>query len=156
METTIYRHILLAVDFEPESEPVVARARSLRDLFGARLSLLHVVEHVPPAVEYMPLGFAGEVSSPDDLTLEDELIEVARRQMDTLGEQLGVPETDRLIRVGPTGHTIDEVAGEIGADLILIGSRGRHGLLGLFGSTAKAVLRSQKCDVLCVRLGTND
>jgi universal stress protein A len=156
METTIYRHILLAVDFEPESEPVVARARSLRDLFSARLSLLHVIEHVPPAAEYMPLGFAGEVSSPDDLTLEDELIEVARRQMDTLGEQLGVPETDRLIRVGPTGHTIDEVAGEIGADLILIGSRGRHGLLGLFGSTAKAVLRSLKCDVLCVRLGTND
>jgi universal stress protein A len=155
MGTTIYRHILLAADFEPESEPVVARARALRDLFGARLSLLHVIEHVPPAVEYMPLGFAGEVSSPDDLTLEDELIEVARRQIDTLGDQLGVSETDRLIRVGPTGHTIDDVAGEIGADLILIGSRGRHGLLGLFGSTAKAVLRGLKCDVLCVRLDSD-
>jgi universal stress protein A len=58
--------------------------------------------------------------------------------------------------VGPTGHTIDEVAGEIAADLILIGSRGRHGLLGLFGSTAKTVLRGQACDVLCVRLGAED
>jgi universal stress protein A len=156
METKIYSHLLVAVDFEPESEPVVARARALRDLFGARLSLLHVVEHVPPAVEYMPLGFAGEVSSPDDLALEDELMALARRQLDTLGEQLGVPEADRLIRVGPTGHTIDEVAGEIAADLILIGRRGRHGLLGLFGSTAKTVLRSQACDVLCVRLGAED
>jgi universal stress protein A len=156
METKIYSHLLVAVDFEPESEPVVARARALRDLFGARLSLLHVVEHVPPAVEYMPLGFAGEVSSPDDLALEDELMALARRQLDTLGEQLGVPEADRLIRVGPTGHTIDEVAGEIAADLILLGSRGRHGLLGLFGSTAKTVLRSQACDVLCVRLGAED
>ena len=156
METKIYSHLLLAVDFEPESEPVVARARSLRDLFGDRLSLLHVVEHVPPAVEYMPLGFAGEVSSPDDLALEEELMALARRQLDTLGEQLGVPVADRLIRVGPTGHTIDEVAGEIAADLILIGSRGRHGLLGLFGSTAQTVLRGQACDVLCVRLGAED
>jgi len=156
METKIYRHLLLAVDFEPESQPVLERARSLRDLLGAQLSLLHVVEHVPPAVEYMPLGFAGEVSSPDDLSLEEELMAVARRQLDTLGEQLGVPESDRLIRVGPTGHLIDEVAGEIGADLILIGSRGRHGLLGLFGSTAKTVLRSQTCDVLCVRIGAED
>jgi universal stress protein A len=67
-----------------------------------------------------------------------------------------VAESDRVIRVGPTGHTIDDVAGEIGADLILIGSRGRHGLLGLFGSTAKTVLRSQKCDVLCVRIGERE
>jgi universal stress protein A len=156
MQTKIYSHLLLAVDFEPESEPVVTRARALRDLFGARLSLLHVVEHVPPAVEYMPLGFAGEVSSPDDLALEEELMALARRQLDGLGEQLGVPEADRLIRVGPTGHTIDEVAGEIAADLILIGSRGRHGLLGLFGSTAKTVLRGQACDVLCIRLGAEN
>ena len=100
METKIYSHLLVAVDFEPESEPVVARARALRDLFGARLSLLHVVEHVPPAVEYMPLGFAGEVSSPDDLALEEELMRIARQQMEALGERLGVPAEDRLIRIG--------------------------------------------------------
>jgi universal stress protein A len=156
METRGYTHLLLAVDFEPESEPVIARALSLRDLLGARLSLLHVVEHVPPAMEYMPLGFAGEVSVPDDLALEEELMALARRQIDAVAERLGVPEADRMIRVGPTGHTIDETAEEIGADLIVIGSRGRHGLLGLFGSTAKSVLRSVTCDVLCVRIGEPD
>ena len=153
MQEPIYHHLLLAVDFEPESEPVVARVKALRDLLGARLSLLHVVEHVPPVVEYMPSEFSGEVPAPDDLSLEEELMAVARRQLDAMGERLAVPADDRLIRVGPTGHTIDEVAGEIGADLILIGSRGRHGLLGLFGSTAKAVLRGLKCDVLCVLIG---
>ncbi len=156
METRGFTHLLLAVDFEPESELVIARAVSLRDLFGARLSLLHVVEHVPPAMEYMPLGFAGEVSVPDDLALEEELMGLARRQMDALGNRLEVSGADRLIRVGPTGHTIDETAGEIGADLIVIGSRGRHGLLGLFGSTAKSVLRSVDCDVLCVHIREPD
>lgn len=153
MGTSHYSHLLLAVDFEPESEAVIARARSLCEQMGARLSLLHVVEHIPPAMEYMPLGFAGEVSVPDDLALEEELLSVARSQMDTLGERLGVIASDRLIRVGPAGHTIDETAAEIGADLILIGSRGRHGLLGIFGSTAKRVLRRAACDVLCVHIG---
>jgi universal stress protein A len=152
METSTYTHLLLAVDFEPESEPVIARARRLRDLFGARLSLLHVVEHVPPAPEYLPLGFGGELPVSEDLGLEEELLAVAGGQLATLGEQLDVPEADRLIRIGPTGHTINETATEVGADLVIIGSSGRHGFLGLFGSTAKAVLRSVTCDVLCVKL----
>lgn len=152
MDTGGYRHLLLAVDFDPASDPVVERARRLRDLFGARLSLLHVVELVTPVAEYMPLGFSGELSAPDDLSLEQELTEVARRRLDELGDRLGVAGTDRVIRVGPVGPTIDETAEEIGADLAVIGSRGSHGFLGLFGSTAKSVLRSLKCNVLCVKL----
>ena len=59
---------------------------------------------------------------------------------------------DRLVRIGSTGHTIDAVAAEIGADLVVVGSHGRHGFMRLFGSTSKAVLGSLTCDVLCVKL----
>lgn len=153
METPIYRHLLLALDFAPESAPVVSRAQSLRGLFAARLSLLHVLEPIPPAMDYMPLGLAGEMSTPNERPLEGEFVASARGQLAALGTQIGVPESDQIIRVGPIAHTIEEVASEVGADLILIGSRGRHGLLGLFGSTAKALLRSPRRDVLCVRIG---
>lgn len=152
MSTGNYRQILLAIDFEPEGAPVVERARQLRNLFGARLILLHVLEHVAAAQEYLPLGFGGDLPVPDDLGLEKELLELARRQLDLVGEDLGVPESDRLVRIGPPGYTIDAVAAEIGADLVILGSHGRHGFLGLFGSTAKAVLRGIDCDVLCVKL----
>ncbi len=152
MTTETYSRLLAAVDFEPNGEPVIDRAQRLRVLFGARLTLLHVLEHVPPAPDYMPLGFGGDLPTPDDLGLEQELVDIACRQLDVLGERLGVAPVDRLVRVGPTSHTIDEVADEIAADLVIIGSHGRHGFLGLFGSTAKAVLRSVKCDVLCVKL----
>lgn len=148
-----YSHLLLAVGFEPEGEPVIERARRLRDLLGARLSLLNVVDLATPAAEYMPFGFSGDFVAPDDLALERELLEIASHQLDQLGDRLGVAEADRLIRSGPIGPTIDSTAREIGADLVVIGSHGRHGLLGLFGSTAKSVLRSIECDVLCVRLG---
>ncbi|EXJ14728.1 universal stress protein [Imhoffiella purpurea] len=152
METNAYKHLLLAVDFEPESEVVVARARQLRGLLDARLTLLHVVEHVPPAVESMYLGYSGEIALPETRDLEEELMKVARGEMDLLGGQLGVSEADRLIRVGPTGRVIDEVAAELGVDLVIVGSRGRHGLLGLFGDTAESVLRRAACDLLCVKI----
>ena len=152
MDTGNYRHLLLAVDFEPSGAPVIERARQLRTLFGARLTVLHVLEHVTAPQEYLPLGFGGDLPVPDDLGLEQELLDLAGRQMDVVAESLGVPTQDRLVRVGPPAHTIDAVAAEIGADLVVIGSHGRHGFLGLFGSTAKAVLRSVTCDVLCVKL----
>ena len=152
MKTESYSRLLVAVDFEPGGEPVVERAARLRDLLGARLTLLHVQEHLLPTQDYLPLGFGGDLPVPDELGLEEELLDAARRQLDVVGERLGVAPPDRLVRVGSTGHTIDEVAAEIGADLVIIGSHGRHGFLGLFGSTAKAVLRGVQCDVLCVKL----
>lgn len=156
METGDYQRLLLAVDFEKESEPVIERAQRLKTQLDARLFLLHVVEHVPPAVELTPIGYAGDVSVPANLDLEEELLAMARREIDALGERLGVEPADRLVRVGPTGRLIDEVAGEIGADLVVIGSRGRHGFMGLFGSTARVVLRNLTCDVLCVKLDEED
>jgi universal stress protein A len=152
MGTENYRHLLLAVDFDPASEPAIERAVRLRDLLGARLSVLHVVEMAAPAPDLMPLGFPGELATTDELALEEELMDNACRQLKALGERLGVAESDRLVRVGPVGATIDSVAEELGADLVVIGSHGSHGFLGLFGSTAKSVLRALKCDVLCVKL----
>jgi universal stress protein A len=152
MDTREYQRLLLAVDFEKESEPVVARAQRLMTLLGARLFLLHVVEHIPPTMEFMPVGYAGDVAVPENLELEEELLAIARREIDVLGERMDVPVADRLVRVGSTGRTIDEVAGELDIDLVVIGSRGRHGVLGLFGSTARSVLRNSTCDVLCVKI----
>jgi universal stress protein A len=156
MDTIDYQSLLLAVDFEKESEPVVARAHRLKTLLGARLFLLHVVEHIPPTMEYMPIGYAGDVAAPENLELEEELLAIAKREMDALGERLDVPVSDRLVRVGPTGRLIDEVASELGVDLVVIGSRGRHGFMGLFGSTARTVLRNLTSDVLCVKIDEAD
>jgi universal stress protein A len=44
------------------------------------------------------------------------------------------------------------IADENQADLIVVGSHGRHGIKMLLGSTANAVLHHAHCDVLAVRL----
>ena len=45
------------------------------------------------------------------------------------------------------------MAEELGTDLIVVGSHGRHGLALLMGSTANGVLHGANCDVLAVRVG---
>jgi universal stress protein A len=145
MSDKAYQHLLLAVDFASETEPVVERARQLREECGARLSLLHVVE-------YLPMAYSGDLVLPDDFDLERELLEVAKRQMRVMGERLGVAEADRHIEIGGTGHTILRIADELAVDLIVLGSHGRHGLAALLGSTARSVLNGAKCDVLAVRI----
>lgn len=145
MPSPAYEHMLLAVDFAPETETVVERAQELKVHCRARLTLLHVVE-------YLPMSYSGDLVLPDDFDLEQELLDVAKKQMATLGERLGVPAEDRHIELGTTGRTVLRFASELNADLIILGSHGRHGLAALLGSTARTVLNGAACDVLAVRI----
>jgi universal stress protein A len=147
-----YKHLLLAVDFAPEAQPVIERAVQLRTLYRARLSLVHVLEYVPQTVELIPVSYAGDVVLPEAFGLESQLIDVARGHMDELGERLEVPPEDRHIQVGPTGHAIQAAADELGVDLVILGGHGRHGLKALLGSTVKSIVQGLSCDVLCVRI----
>lgn len=145
VEVGEYLHLLLAVDFSAEMEHVIGRARRLRDLHRARLSLVHVVEH-------LPMAYSGDLALPEDFSLEEELLDIATRRMEELGERLGVPSEDRHVVAGTTTKEILRVAETQAVDLILVGSHGRHGLAMLLGSTANSVLHHARCDVLAVRI----
>jgi len=152
MSEHAYRHLLLAVDFAPESEVVVERALAMRERFGARLSVLNVVEYVSPETELAGGAFMAEPTLPTDLDLERELVDVARRELDSLGERIGVPPQDRIVEFGPTGRSIEHVAKDLGVDLIIVGAPDHNWLGRLFGSTSRALLRHEVCDLLAVRI----
>ncbi|MBK1706296.1 universal stress protein [Halochromatium glycolicum] len=152
MSSKGYEHLLLAVDFAPESQVVIDRALMMRERFSARLSLVNVVEYVPPGTEYVGGAFVSEPILPDDARLEQELIEVAKKEIEALGERIGVPPQDRIIESGPTSRGIQHVARDIGADLIVVGVHERNWLGRLLGSTPQSLLKHEVCDVLAVRL----
>ena len=140
-----YRHILLAVDFAPESEAILPRAVDLAQRYDAKLSLIHVVEHAP-------LDPANELLLVQEANLEQQLLENARTRLAHIVQDLPLAVTGQWVELGSTKTEIVRVATEQNVDLIVVGSHGRHGLALLLGSTANAVLHAAPCDVLAVRV----
>lgn len=141
-----YRHILLAADFS-DSGPIVAeRTLELARHYQSRLTLLHVVESFPIVDStYGPI-------MPFEIDLTEQMVSVAKTRIAALGEELDVPEEQRLVEVGSAKVEIVRIAEELGVDLIVLGSHGRHGVGLLLGSTASSVIHHANCDVLAVRL----
>lgn len=140
-----YQHLLIAVDLTEASETVARRAQAVAERCDARLSLVHVVE-------YVPVDPAGEALLPPPVNMEDELMDAARKRLDTLAEKLGLPDCRRHVVLGNIKTEVARIARENEVDLIVLGSHERHGLQLLLGSTEKSVLSAAPCDVLAVRL----
>jgi universal stress protein A len=142
---TEYRRVLLVVDLTEDSILIGKRAQALATALGAQIDLLHVVEYVP--VEPM-----GETLMPA-VQIEDELLDRAKQRLTALGAQLGVAANACRIEAGNVKAEIVRIARELHTDLIVLGSRERHGLSILVNFTEDTVLHAAPCDVLAVRVG---
>ena len=144
-----YKHILLAVDFYEHCESVANRAKDLAIKYQAKLSIIHVVDSLP----ITDAGYGTDI--PFNMDLTTELMAGAKKRLAKLAEKLGVPEDRLSLEMGSPKAEIIRIAEEKKADLIVLGSHGRHGLGLLLGSTANGVLHHATCDVLAVRLQDN-
>lgn len=139
-----YQHILVGLDLSEDSEAVLAKAKKIADDCNATLSVVHVIE---------PLAFAYGGDMPIDLseaqkTLEDQ----AKKRLQALANHHDIPQSKQIVSLGHTSSELHELAKEHNADLIAVGSHGRHGLAMLLGSTAKGVIGGAECDVLAIRV----
>ena len=140
-----YKHILVGVDLTVESRDVSKKACTLRNSCDCRLSCVHVIEP-------LSLAYGGDI--PMDLsTIQEQIQDTAKSHLAEFAKTLGIEEADRHLIFGRPETEIHTLADEIGADLIVVGSHGRHGLALLLGSTANGVLHGAPCDVLAVRVG---
>jgi len=105
---------------------------------------MHVVEFVP--VEPM-----GESLMPT-VQIEDELMKRAREKLSDLAVRLSLIAPTIRVEAGNIKAEILRVAEEEAVDLIVVGSRERHGLAILVNFTEDTVLHAARCDVLAVRL----
>ena len=144
----MYKNILVAVDLTADTSPIVERARELAKIHDAELSLLHVIEPVPLVTPFD----VPDVLAPTVLETQDELAAGARKRLEKLAADLGVPASRAEVIVGNTQAEIVRVAGERKAELIVLGGRERHGLSLLVDFTEDAVLHKAACDVLVVRV----
>jgi len=138
-----YKKILACLDLTDGSERIAERAKDLAGRCGAQIILLHVVEYVP--VEPM-----GEALLPA-VQIEGELVERATKRIAELAARTGLDAAERLVHAGNIKSEVVRIAQERGIDLIVLGSRERHGLSIMFNQTEDTVLHASPCDVLAVR-----
>ena len=141
-----YQHILLAIDFSEHGNAVASKAQSLAKASQASLSIVHVLDNIP-----MPDTSYGTVISLTEAS-DNELLEIEKTKVIQIADRLGVAQANRWLIWGVPKQEIVRLSEQVQADLIVVGSHGRHGLALLLGSTANAVLHHARCDVLAVRL----
>jgi universal stress protein A len=140
-----YNIILVAVDLSEEAALIAAKAARLATVNNAQLHIVHVIE---------PLSFAYGGDIPIDFsTIQDEIQQQAEAQLDALCKRLQILPERLHIALGRPENEIHLLAATLRADLIIVGSHGRHGFALLLGSTANGVLHGAKCDVLAMRVG---
>ena len=139
-----YRTILLAIDLSEEAQQVAMRAKHLAD-DGAAIHVAHVIE---------PISFAYGGDIPMDFSgIQEEIQKQSKSQLSAFGANFEIPEANQHLLIGRAENEIHNLARELKADLIVVGSHGRHGLALLLGSTANGVIHGASCDVLAVRVG---
>ena len=136
-----FKTILFATDFSPPSQVAFEVASALARDYRARMIALHVVEPVN-------VGFSEYAAY---VGPEEDRGEAMAKLRAIKAPSPMVTLEYRLLE-GDPATVIAETAGEIDADLVVMGTHGRTGLTRLvMGSVAEEVLRRASCPVLTVR-----
>jgi universal stress protein A len=142
-----YKNVLIAVDFSGSADQVIERALDIAKQNNAKVSLLHVVDHLPP------LGFGEEpLIAPDWMIPEQQLMDEAKKSLNNFATKHSLQDSEQQVALGTPHVEVVRIAEDKNVDLIVVGSHGRHGVRLLLGSTANGILHHAKCDVLAVRI----
>jgi nucleotide-binding universal stress UspA family protein len=151
-------HVLIGTD---GSDDAIAAARTGLGLLGtpSRITVVCVLDTPGEATAGLESGFAGGMVSDREVDRAWSLAE--QEAGEALGRTVAGLATDapveQVTRSGDAGPAICRLADEVGADVIVVGSRGRGALKrALLGSVSTHVTSNAPCPVVVVRAGTED
>lgn len=140
--------ILVAVDGSVRAPGVLSAATALSEALHATMHLLRVIS-IPP--EFPPKAATGGRGDPLPAFLEHEATEAMRA---LLRAEPRAHSSRMVVRQGTQPwRAILDVADEIEADLIVLGSHGYHAIDRLLGTTAGRVANMARRNVLVVHEG---
>jgi nucleotide-binding universal stress UspA family protein len=156
--------ILLATDGSSEAELATQTAADLAQKTDSGLHVIHVLDVAQIAMVHAGATAPEGMVDPEGVELLDPILE---EELERLSEQRGKEVLDAEVeRVRSAGGTVAQahlmlggvareivhLAEDLGAGLIVMGSRGRGGIRrALMGSVSDSVVRHAHCPVLVVR-----
>jgi nucleotide-binding universal stress UspA family protein len=145
-----FKHILVPTDFASSSARAVETAVALARTFDADLTLMHAWEI--PVYPYMEF-----VLETPNLVMQVEDA-ASKRLADALADvQKSLPRAKSILKMGIPWQQIIDAIKEANADLVVMGTHGRHGLgHALLGSVAERVVRLSTVPVMTVHGRTTE
>jgi len=142
------KNILVPTDFSSSSDKALKRAVDIALQHKSKIYVLHVVDEIMQcAVDYcLDVSVVKQV--------EKQSLKFAQEKLRKMVKALALPKGMQIavdIKVGDTYETILKEQQNKRIDLIVIGSRGKKGLIHHLGSIADKVMRGAKCPVLLVK-----
>lgn len=138
----MFKTIAWATDMSPSAEAAGVLASDMASAMDARLIVIHVTE--------VALGHAGAAANPEEeqigAALQRTLEDLRRKGIDS------EPATARHpVGSGAVAQQIVDLAGSAGAEVLVVGTRGRGPVAGLLlGSVALRLLHAAPCPILVV------
>lgn len=143
----MYQNIVVAVDLGDTTEKLIEKAKQLEGT-SSKLTVLYVLE----SLESMYVGDDWMGGAVNVVALQQDIKQQRETQIKKLTENSGIPAEHIVLREGSPAVEIKEYAKEVNADVVVIGTHGRHGLELLLGSISNGVLHGTPCDVLAVKV----
>ncbi|MFK8029089.1 MAG: universal stress protein [Gammaproteobacteria bacterium] len=142
-----YRRIMIAIDNSDEAHKVIEAAIDASHPEAE----FHLVTVVQPLSNIYGNMVWSPVAS-DTQSIEESIIGQSKIRLAEVCDTYNLPKDNNHVLLGSTASQIREAATNIKAELIVIGTHGRHGMGLIMGSTANSVLHGVNTDVLVIRL----
>jgi nucleotide-binding universal stress UspA family protein len=139
-----YKKVLCPIEFD-DSDFLIALHTAVDAVRGTEGTLFMLTAF--PEVVREPAGtkLFAEVNKAQEDYARSRMAEVERKELAGIKHQL-------LVVLGDPAEAIVKAARQVEADLIVMATHGRHGLLYFFlGSVVESVLRHAPCPVLAIR-----
>jgi nucleotide-binding universal stress UspA family protein len=149
------RSIVCGVDGSSDSQAALAVATDLAARLQLKLVMANVVE--PSQAPYVGAAPLGVAMSRPYLPTTEQQEKSANGLLAELSATMGLEQADRRVIVGFPAERLADLADEEGAELIVVGSRGRGAFkAALLGSVSTSLIGIARCPVLVVPPGAAD
>lgn len=131
----MYKSILCAIEASKEGELVLSKASELAKFYNCKLHVIHVLPYTLLPKDYQK-------------TLKEEVVP----KVEKISSAFGVSKKNCAIKVGKPYELICKEATKRKADLIVLGTHSKKGIVSVIGSTANSVANFAACDVSLIRI----
>ena len=146
------RSIVCGVDGSADSQAALAVASDLAARLQLRLIMINVVE--PSQSPYAGVASVGGTMPRPALSTTEQQEEAGTRLLVELSATMGIEQADQRVVIGYPAERLADLADEEGAQMVVVGSRGRGAFKAAFlGSVSTTLIGVARCPVLVVPPG---